>query len=73
MEQSRGSAGDLPEDLSFASALDVARAIRQKTISSVELTTQLVERIGRLNSKLNAVVTVAEETAWRGPGPRTTP
>ena len=73
VEHSSGSAGDLPEDLSFASALDVARAIRRKAISSVELTAQLLERIGRLNAKLNAVVTLAEGTALRGPEPQTTP
>jgi len=52
-----------PEDLHFASASDAARAIRQGDISSVELTTYLLERIHRYNPSLNVIVTLLEEDA----------
>jgi amidase len=41
-------------DLDFASALDVARMIKAKQVSSVELTRRLFARIDRYNPKLNA-------------------
>src|SRR3984893_13535450 len=50
-------------DLSFASALDAARAIRTKGVSSAELTTQQLDRIARYNPPLNAVVTLMREEA----------
>jgi len=50
-------------DLDFASALEAARAIRQGTVSSVELTTHVLERIARLNPKLNAIVALASDAA----------
>jgi len=43
-------------DLDFASALDAAGAIRAGVVSSVELTTRMLDRIGRLNPPVNAVV-----------------
>jgi len=50
-------------DLSFGSALGAARAIRSRAVSSVELTTQQLDRIARYNPPLNAVVTLMREEA----------
>ena len=50
-------------DLDFASALDAALAIRAGRVSSVELTTRVLDRIARLNPKLNAIVVVAADAA----------
>jgi len=50
-------------DLAFASALEAARAIRRREISSVELTKQVLERIERLNPKVNAIVTLVKDDA----------
>src|SRR5512144_144237 len=50
-------------DLDFASALEAARAIRVGQVSSVELTTRMLDRIARLNPKLNAIVVVAADAA----------
>ena len=46
-------------DLDFASALDAAWAIRAGQISSVELTSRMLERIARHNPPLNAIVMLA--------------
>ncbi len=43
-------------DLDFASAREAARAIRAGSVSSVELTRRMLDRIARLNPGLNAVV-----------------
>ena len=67
--------------LDFASALDAARAIRAGQISSVELTSLMLDRIARHNGKLNAIVVLAPDAVdraraadqagargeWRGP------
>jgi amidase len=50
-------------DLDFASALDAARAIRSGKVSSVELTTRVLERIAQHNAKLNAIVTLTADAA----------
>ena len=50
-------------DLDFASALDAARAIRAGVVSSVELTTRMLDRIGRLNPPVNAVVALDADAA----------
>lgn len=50
-------------DLDFASALDAALAICVGQVSSVELTTRMLDRIARLNPKLNAIVVVAADAA----------
>lgn len=50
-------------DLAFASALEAARAIRGREISSSELTKLLLGRIERLNPMLNAIVTLAKDEA----------
>ena len=50
-------------DLDFGSALGAARAIRSGQVSSVELTTRMLERIARLNPPLNAIVFLTPDTA----------
>lgn len=50
-------------DLDFASALEAARAIRRKDVSSLELTKHQLERIERYNPRLNAIVTLTREEA----------
>jgi amidase len=50
-------------DLDFASALDAGRAIRRGEASSVELTTRMLDRIARLNPRLNAIVTLTADAA----------
>ena len=50
-------------DLDFASALEAARAIRRGDVSSVELTTRMLDRIARFNPKINAIVTLAGDAA----------
>ncbi len=49
----------------YASASEVAAAIRAKRISSLEVTELALDRIGRLNPTINAVVTVTAEEALR--------
>jgi amidase len=51
------------EDLDFADARAVARAIRRGDVSSAEVVARMLDRIKRLNGKLNAVVTLAEDAA----------
>jgi amidase len=74
-------AGAAAPDLDFASALEAGRAIRAGQISSVELTSVMLDRITRLNGRLNAIVVVAPDAVeraraadqagargeWRGP------
>jgi amidase len=50
-------------DLDFASAIDAVHAIRTGQISSVELTTRMLTRIGQYNPKLNAIVTLTPDAA----------
>ncbi|HUP34199.1 MAG TPA: amidase family protein [Candidatus Limnocylindria bacterium] len=70
-----------PADLDFVSALDAARAIRSGQVSSVELTTRMLERIEQHNGRINAIVALAGDPVeraraadlarsrrdWRGP------
>ena len=51
------------DDLGWLSALDLARLIRGKEISPVEVMTALLARIDALNPRLNAYCTVAAEEA----------
>jgi len=46
-----------------ASLTELAGALKQKKISSAELTRAHLERVGRLNRELNAFITVNEEGA----------
>src|SRR5260370_6083829 len=48
---------------SFASALDQAAAVRRREVSSTELTRVYLERIERINPKLNAFVLTTPELA----------
>jgi amidase len=52
-----------PSDLDFASALAAARAIRAGEVSSLELTRHVLDRISRLNPRINAIVTPAADAA----------
>jgi amidase len=52
-------------DLDFASALDAGRAIRAGLVSSVELTTRMLDRIQQHNAKLNAIVAIAPDAVER--------
>lgn len=52
-----------PPSLEFASALPAAEAIRRREISSAELTRLTLERIDRVNPRLNAIVNVLRDTA----------
>src|SRR3990170_8647144 len=45
--------------------IDAARAVRDKEISSRELTRALLSRIERLNPKINSFITVLPEHAMR--------
>lgn len=47
-------------DIIFQSALSIARALRKKEVSSVEVTTAYIDRIEQVNHKLNAVVMLDE-------------
>jgi amidase len=49
----------------YASAAEVARAIQTKQVSSVEVTQLILNRIHTLNPKLNAIVTLAAESALK--------
>jgi len=56
----------LPTELSdfvFKSAFEVARAIREHEISSLEITKHIIERIERYNPPLNAVITILKDDA----------
>src|SRR5256886_14199525 len=50
-------------DLDFVSALEAARAIRRGDVSSVELTTRMLDRIALNNKHLNAIATLAADGA----------
>lgn len=52
-------------DLTNLSALDVAKMVRQKKVTAVEVTRAALERIERLNRTLRAFITVTAEQAWR--------
>ncbi len=49
--------------LEFASAARVARAIRAREISSHQVTSHLLRRIGEVNPRINAIVTLLAEPA----------
>jgi amidase len=50
-------------DFNFVSAVEAARAIRRGEVSSVELTTRVLERIKQCNPQINAIVTLTENEA----------
>ncbi len=53
----------MPDDLALASLEDVAKLIAAKQVSPVELTRQMLDRIERLNPRLNAYLTVTADQA----------
>ena len=57
--QARASAAGLE----FASAGEAAAAIRRGDVSSLELTTQMLDRIAKYNQRLNAIVTLTADAA----------
>ena len=50
-------------ELDFGSALAAARAIRAGEVSSLELTRHILDRISRLNPRINAIVTLTADAA----------
>jgi Asp-tRNA(Asn)/Glu-tRNA(Gln) amidotransferase A subunit family amidase len=50
-------------DVANLSLLEASQRVRRKLISPVELTTVCLERIQRLNPKLNAFITITAERA----------
>ena len=71
----------LESELAFLSIAEASRLLRRREISSAELVSAALSRIARLNSSLNAFITVADDPArreakradreirrgWRGP------
>ena len=57
------------EELAFATALEQARLVREREISSQELVDLYLERIARLDPELNAFVTVVEKPGAPRDGP----
>jgi aspartyl-tRNA(Asn)/glutamyl-tRNA(Gln) amidotransferase subunit A len=53
------------EDICFADATELARRIRDKQLSPVEVVNAHLERISAINPRLNAVVTVADDALDR--------
>jgi aspartyl-tRNA(Asn)/glutamyl-tRNA(Gln) amidotransferase subunit A len=51
------------QDICWMSARELARAIREKDLSPVEVVTGILDRIGVVNPKLNAYVTVTADSA----------
>ena len=51
------------EDLCFTSATELARAVREKTLSPVDISEAILERIEAVNPKLNAYCTLTAESA----------
>lgn len=53
------------EDIAFMSILELGQLIKEKKISSVELTEIFLKRLKRYNPVLQAVVTVTEDLAYK--------
>ena len=49
------------EDICFADAVQLAKRIRIKAVSPVEVVKAHLERIGTINPKINAIVTIADD------------
>ena len=73
---------DLPQSIAFAPVHELARKLRARELTALQLTNLYLERIDRFDTKLNAYVSVladhsraaaqsadrdAEEDRWRGP------
>ena len=59
----------MSDELAFTPALEQARLVRDREVSSQELVDLYLERIGRLDSELNAYVTVVEQPEPPRDGP----
>ncbi len=59
------TAGLSSDELAYVSAVDLGRRFRERTISPVEVTDTLLERIERLNPTLNSFITVTHDVARR--------
>ena len=53
------------DDICWLSATELAKAIRRKQLSPVEVTRAVLDRIDQLNSQLNAFVTLTDKAALR--------
>ena len=53
----------MDDDLCFAPAVELARLLRSRELSARELLAAFLNRIHRINPRLNAIVTLAEERA----------
>jgi len=56
----------LDASLAYASISEIGKLFRRRKLSPVELTQFLLERIGRLNPRLNAYLTLNSEIALKG-------
>src|SRR5262245_13089748 len=52
-------------DLTFTPAVELARLYRKRTVSPLEVMQALLARIDAVNPRVNAVVTLARESALR--------
>ena len=52
-----------PSELDFSSAKEVAKAIQNHYISSLEITSHILDRIDQYNPKINAIVTPIKDKA----------
>jgi amidase len=52
-------------DLTFTSAVDLARLYRARTVSPLEVVQAALARVDAVNPRVNAIVTLARETALR--------
>ncbi len=53
------------DDICWLSATELAKAIRRKRLSPVEVTRAILDRIDQLNPQLNAFVTLTDKAALR--------
>ncbi|HVT66232.1 MAG TPA: amidase family protein, partial [Trebonia sp.] len=53
------------DDLCFVPAVELARRLRARELSARELLSAFLDRIGRVNPAINAIVTLAEDQAVR--------
>jgi Asp-tRNA(Asn)/Glu-tRNA(Gln) amidotransferase A subunit family amidase len=58
----------MDDDLCFTPAVELARRLHARELSARELLDAYLDRIGRVNPALNAIVTLAEEQAARRSG-----
>jgi hypothetical protein len=56
---------EMDDDLCFTPAVELARRLHARELSARELLDAYLDRIGRVNPALNAIVTLAEEQAAR--------